>query len=323
MSYTAGTLSTDRGRLGLDLGEGNELTAYPMTVFVWVKEQIPDLARGVFFLGESLDAQENAHWAQAQITLNQYRLFSKNTGTGQGPTLTYSSTTLDVWLPHLYELKADADRVINVGTENASNTNNMPITPALRYFRTSVPTNINAQAGKLAHIAIWTRLLTTQEKADLLENNFAPNLAAPSGLAVYAPLTDNLDLLIGPPGTSVMEASGTNIAYDSDNPTVITSLAGLVPDMPALYEGNTLLASRTGIQYAILPGHTSLDGIEALAAGTNGTTDAGGFFTLPTAIGTEEADEDSLITVLLWWQEGSDPEVTHSTIFKTTLVAET
>jgi len=97
-------------------------------------------------------------------------------------------------------------------------------------------------------------------------------------------------------------------------------VARLIPSLPALYNGAILLASRTGIQFVITDGHTGIDGLE-LAAGVSGTTNASGIFILPEAI-TIDAEADDPITVKLWWTEGSDPELTHSVVHKTTLVAE-
>jgi hypothetical protein len=95
-----------------------------------------------------------------------------------------------------------------------------------------------------------------------------------------------------------------------------------VPDMPAMYDGATLMASKTGIRFRVVAGH-GLNG-NILGSGTNGTTNASGIFVLPEAVTLSDQGEpvaaSDPVTVKLWWQEGSDPTITYSTVFETTLI---
>jgi len=317
-----------RGRMEADLGSGNTVSPYPVTIFFWYKELIPTItaARGVFSFQSSDSTDEDAHFGRTLPTAeHRYRSFSKEgANTAQGPTLTYSSATTDIWLPHLYEYPAINDRKINISTQSASNTSTCDFSTGLRYFKTvSATASVNAMAGKIAHIAVWNRNLTTEEKADLLENNLSPALAASSGLQVYWPLTEDEGgspaPTIGPSGATFTLTSA-DIAYDADNPSVTTSLSLLVPNMPALYEGASLLSNRASIRYSVISGHSAInaDSEGVLAEGTDGETDGDGIFILPG--GVVDGEEDDPVTVKLLWTEGSDPEKTYSTIFRTTLV---
>jgi hypothetical protein len=117
-------------------------------------------------------------------------------------------------------------------------------------------------------------------------------------------------------GCAPEDAASTK-QLESFSAGVLSAATELVPDVSPLYYGQTLLGSKTNIQYKITSGHSTLDG-EIITSGTGGTTDASGNFVLPAAITTGAATDP--VTLHLYFEEGSDPAVDRSLIVKTTLV---
>ena len=182
--------------------------------------------------------------------------------------------------------------------------------------------------GKLAHIAIFAGALTLEQRAAFNSGSNAFEVEAVVGgtatLAAYYPgtiINDGVDKIEDVSGNAHHIPVGTSgIVYDSVDEPTVNALPSVELDLQLqpLYLGGTVLANKTNIEWKLYSGDT-LDG-DVIGYGTDGTTDEFGVFQFPNPAPVLGVVND-LVTLTLYWLEGTEPVVDRSLIVKTTLVA--
>jgi hypothetical protein len=329
MSYR---FPTSSDRFVGDMGAGNEHTGYP--IFVMLHFRFPtewDTGGWRVMCGLSAAANDNEPSSLMLATNPQadFRVQVYHNGLSSANVLTGDAGTTTQWR-HVICRRLSTTGPSPEASRLWTNNNTDSYTPVsqvlenLRYLRVGSSFTGSNNVISTTRLAGFTvGFFDLEDVADA-----AVNLRTISPLTVFAGRDDYWYYSFAEAGSTIVDSSGNggpsltavgSPVYEEDHPyTEPLANPEFIPYMPALYRGGMLLNNRSNIQYAVLPGHSSLAG-GVMASGNDGTTNEDGIFQLPSPIIDPEVDDEDPVTVKLHWTEGSDPELSHSVVHKTIL----
>jgi hypothetical protein len=209
------------------------LASWPYTLAAFAKYTThPATSSKIALFGRELTLQENHININCRSTDDQFGFEGWSTASGSSSSYQAGAAEYDgVWVPIVGVFTSSTAYQVFVGAvANAGNiqTNSNSRTNLDSFIIGARPDDTQPFTGKIAEVALWKSVLTSQQITDYMAGNVATGIDA-TNLHCYYPLNTNRDtettiLNEGTAATGTLDIA--NAVYAADHPTMIGGSSG-------------------------------------------------------------------------------------------------
>lgn len=223
-------------------GTFNSTYGYPITLAAWVKITDHPVATDLAVqLGNISNSDNDSLQIRTSSTDNRWSATSVSSGGGTATT-NITQNIDNTWTPMVATFTSDSLRNFYFPGDNAQSTATIVVGQAMQYV--GIGANLADGfdfTGLIAEVAIWDKILTTQEIDDYLGGDAASGIAA-SDLIGYWPLDTNGGLANEGVDTGGDLTASGNAAFNADHPTISGGSPAPTFDTAPAVQSNTSTA---------------------------------------------------------------------------------